>query len=244
MKWYKHISDSLDDPFIFDLMTEFGSDAYVVFFGVLEIYSREFSAEKNWKLVVSLTFFHQKLRISPKKIKKILSKIHKWETEFDENKVSVFIPKFTELLDEWTARKLGSNSGQTPKKLSHDKDKDKEKDKEKPPFPPLPKKAPTYSQEFVSFWSSYPKKIGKDAAWRAWQSRNGTMPGLPIILEAVQRQAATEQWRRDGGQYIPHPATWINQGRWDDVIQEPEDEMTRWLRESEERRKKHEQNHI
>ena len=40
MKWFKHISDSLDDPFIFDLMTEFKSDGYVVFFGVIEIYSK------------------------------------------------------------------------------------------------------------------------------------------------------------------------------------------------------------
>ena len=36
MKWFKHVSDSLDDPLIYDLMTEFGSDGYLVFFGVLE----------------------------------------------------------------------------------------------------------------------------------------------------------------------------------------------------------------
>jgi len=73
MKWYKHISDSLDDPFIFDLMSEFRSDGYVVFFGILEIYSREFSPENQWKLVVSLSYLHQKLRVSPSKVKKILS---------------------------------------------------------------------------------------------------------------------------------------------------------------------------
>ena len=26
------------------------------------------------------------------------------------------------------------------------------------------------------------------------------------------------QWQRDNGQYIPHPATWLNQGRWDDEL--------------------------
>ena len=78
MKWYKHISDSLDDPFIFDLMTKHGSDGYVVFFGTIEIYSREFKPELTWNLVVSLAFLQQKLRISRNKIKKILQDITKW----------------------------------------------------------------------------------------------------------------------------------------------------------------------
>lgn len=130
MKWYKHISDSLDDPFIFDLMTEFRSDGYVVFFGILEIYSREFSPENQWKLVVSLSYLHQKLRVSPSKVKKILSKIYKWEINYSVNQVSIFIPKFSELMDEWTQRKLGSCSGVAREILIHDKDKDKDKDKE------------------------------------------------------------------------------------------------------------------
>lgn len=118
-------------------MSEFGSDGYVVFFGIIEIYSREFSRENQWKLDVSLSFLHQKLRISSSKVKKILSKISKWETTIEDDKVIVFIPKFTELMDEWTARKLGSCSGVTPKILSVNKiiDKEKEieidKDKEK-----------------------------------------------------------------------------------------------------------------
>ena len=129
MKWYKHISDSLDDPFIFDLMSEFRSDGYVVFFGILEIYSREFSPENQWKLVVSLSYLHQKLRVSPLKVKKILSKIYKWEINYSVNQVSIFIPKFSELMDEWTQRKLGSCSGVAREILTHDKDKDKDKDK-------------------------------------------------------------------------------------------------------------------
>jgi hypothetical protein len=128
MKWFKHISDSLDDPFIFDLMTEFKSDGYVVFFGVIEIYSREFSKENGWKLVISLSYLHQKLRVSPSKVKKILLKIYKWKVSFEGNKVSIFIPKFTELLDEWTSRKIGSKSGVTPEILKRNTDKELDKE--------------------------------------------------------------------------------------------------------------------
>ena len=124
MKWFKHISDSLDDPFIFDLMTEFKSDGYVVFFGIIEIYSREFLKENDWKLIVSLSFLHRKLRISSSKVKNILLNINKWNVSFEGSQVSIFIPKFTELMDEWTARKIGSKSGVTPKILSHEVDKE------------------------------------------------------------------------------------------------------------------------
>ena len=61
MKWFKHISDSLDDPFIFELLDLFGADGYLVFFGVLEIYSREFKPELNWNLTVTRAQLRAKL---------------------------------------------------------------------------------------------------------------------------------------------------------------------------------------
>ena len=38
------------------------------------------------------------------------------------------------------------------------------------------------------------------------------------MIDAVEKQKKTDQWTRDGGQYIPHPATWLNQRRWEDEI--------------------------
>ena len=46
------------------------------------------------------------------------------------------------------------------------------------------------------------------------------LPPLPTILAAIEAQKKSEQWVKDGGQYIPHPATWLNQGRWDDQVTE------------------------
>ena len=76
----------------------------------------------------------------------------------------------------------------------------------------------TYTQEFEVFWQRYPKKAGKDAAFRAWKSkkREGHLPAMPVLLDAIDNAMRTDQWQRDGGQYIPHPATWLNQGRWMD----------------------------
>ena len=36
------------------------------------------------------------------------------------------------------------------------------------------------------------------------------------IMEALRTQKESPQWKRDRGQYIPHPATWIHGERWED----------------------------
>ena len=92
-----------------------------------------------------------------------------------------------------------------------DKDKDKDQDKD------TPKKGyggkHDYSPTFESFWSAYPRKVGKDKAWDAWKKKS---PDLTTCINALEWQVKQDQWTKDGGQFIPHPSTWINQGRWAD----------------------------
>lgn len=71
---------------------------------------------------------------------------------------------------------------------------------------------------FEVFWLAYPRKVGKDAARKAYERRK---PGLELhaeMLTALERQKRSPQWQRDGGQYIPHPSTWLAQGRWQDDV--------------------------
>ena len=67
--------------------------------------------------------------------------------------------------------------------------------------------------DFDAFWSAYPKKVGKDAALTAWRKRRPT-PDIGQILDALAWQRTQDAWMRDGGRFVPNPATWINQGRW------------------------------
>lgn len=83
-----------------------------------------------------------------------------------------------------------------------------------------------YTAEFLEFWKIYPKKTGKDAAWRAWRARNGSRPKIEIILETIKIQSKSPQWNKDGGQFIPNPSTWINQGRWEDEVNEQQKEKS------------------
>ena len=68
-------------------------------------------------------------------------------------------------------------------------------------------------RDFEIFWQAYPRKVGKKAACRAYL-RTATPPER--ILQALERQRADPQWQREQGRFIPHPATWLNQGRWED----------------------------
>ena len=72
------------------------------------------------------------------------------------------------------------------------------------------------SQGFQEFWEAYPRKIAKLDATRAFMRavQTGTPPGA--IIEGARRFAFL--CRREGTerQYIPHPATWLNGGRWED----------------------------
>ena len=74
----------------------------------------------------------------------------------------------------------------------------------------------SYSDSFLSFWQTYPKKIGKGAAWKSWGKISGVNGNLEKILTAVQWQIRTDQWTKNEGEFIPNPATWLNQRRWED----------------------------
>ena len=76
------------------------------------------------------------------------------------------------------------------------------------------------ASSFESFWAVYPKKVGKGAARAAWKKISPGNELAEVILGAVAQQKESHQWQKDGGQFIPHPATWLNQNRWEDSLDE------------------------
>ncbi len=69
--------------------------------------------------------------------------------------------------------------------------------------------------DFDAFWQAYPYKTAKKAALKAWRNAKDKPP-LADLLAAIAAQRKSQAWTKDGGKFIPHPATWLNQGRWDD----------------------------
>ena len=84
------------------------------------------------------------------------------------------------------------------------------------PLPPVTARNLDSDPEgFRTFWASYPRKVGKRAALDVWRKLHLERIASQVIA-AVSAQRTQTQWLRDGGQFIPHPQTWLRQGRWDD----------------------------
>lgn len=69
---------------------------------------------------------------------------------------------------------------------------------------------------FADFWMQYPKKVAKPQALKAWKKLKPAGPLLADLMAGLQRQMVSDQWRKEGGQFIPYPATWLNGRRWAD----------------------------
>lgn len=69
---------------------------------------------------------------------------------------------------------------------------------------------------FDRFWAAYPKKVSKGQAKRAWSKLKPDADLLDRMLRAIAAAKAAETWRKEGGRYIPHPATWLNAEGWED----------------------------
>ncbi len=79
---------------------------------------------------------------------------------------------------------------------------------------------PVMVERFNEFWAAYPKKVGKKAAFKSWKRENPDANLHTKIMEAVAVATDTWQWKEEYGRFIPNPATWLNQGRWDDEYEE------------------------
>lgn len=83
-----------------------------------------------------------------------------------------------------------------------------------------PKRALTVVENdgFDLFWKSYPRHVAKQNAVKAFSKLNPDPELLETILKDIETRKKTDQWQKDGGQYIPHPATYLNGKRWEDEI--------------------------
>ena len=71
----------------------------------------------------------------------------------------------------------------------------------------------TYTEEFLQFWSAYPRKENKGGAFDAWKAKDKTRPPIDKVLAAVAAYCRSSNVARG---YVKMPTTWINQDCWDD----------------------------
>ena len=79
-----------------------------------------------------------------------------------------------------------------------------------------------YNAHFDTFWSAYPRKVSKTQAKKVFDKLKVDEQLLEQMLSALEVQKQSKQWQTK--EYIPHPSTWLNQRRWEDEIEEQQEE--------------------
>lgn len=76
-----------------------------------------------------------------------------------------------------------------------------------------------FPDDFKLFWKAYPKKQAKQDALKAWKQTEKIRPAVQTIVDKLNLLKATWNWKKEKGQYVPKPATWLRSGCWDDEVE-------------------------
>lgn len=71
---------------------------------------------------------------------------------------------------------------------------------------------------FVLFWAAYPKKKSKGDAEKAWKAIKPDLKLTNRMIDKINQLKKTPEWTKDGGQFIPYPATWLRAKGWEDEV--------------------------
>ena len=69
---------------------------------------------------------------------------------------------------------------------------------------------------FDQFWQHYPRKIAKRAAQKAFDRL--TKQEQSDAVEAIEQHVAYWKLKGTDMEFICHATTWLNQGRWEDIL--------------------------
>lgn len=111
-------------------------------------------------------------------------------------------------------RKLDSNNvTQMLPEKDIDKDKEKEIEIEKDTNIEI---INDWEIKFDKFYKNYPKKVQKQNVKKWFKKNNPNDELFNIIMNKLEEFKQSNNWKKDNGQYIPYPTTWLNQKRWED----------------------------
>lgn len=87
--------------------------------------------------------------------------------------------------------------------------------------------------KFDKFYKNYPKKVQKQNVKKWFKKNNPNDELFNIIMNKLEEFKQSNNWKKDNGQYIPYPTTWLNQKRWEDETEKPQKDewLEGWLKQ-------------
>jgi hypothetical protein len=205
---------------MFILEQRYGNNGYSFWFKLLEMLGNteghfiDLNKSESWEFLQAITRLDDSIC---KEILDLLAKLDAIDNELWENKI-IWSENFIERITfVYSNRRVATptkpnNYKKKPQRL-HVSTNENPQSKVK-----YSKVKESKVKDFEVFWKEYPKKVGKGKA-RDVFNKIIKITTLDILLTAIDNQSKSEQWTKDNGQFIPNPATWLNQERWEDEIQ-------------------------
>ena len=90
---------------------------------------------------------------------------------------------------------------------------------------------PQLINTFDDFWQRYPRKVARNAAQKIWDRMPGVDQDRALVAvihfrDCFDQALSLGADKDDVKQFTPHPATWLNQGRFED---DPEEVTSKYL---------------
>lgn len=94
------------------------------------------------------------------------------------------------------------------------------------PLPPDGGREPVKAEEtgqpdtdgfIANFWALYPRQVDQQLSRKEWAMLAPSVELQRKIADAVKAWAGCDEWRREGGRFVPKPHRWLARKRWTDV---------------------------
>jgi len=118
-------------------------------------------------------------------------------------------PEYSDLISKVVY--VSNNEENVNTNVENDNDNSQRKRKERE------KETEIIKKQFEHFWKLYPRKVKKQKAKEWFEKNKPTEELFVIMITALKKFINSQEWKSNNGQFIPHPTTWLNQRRWEDL---------------------------
>lgn len=161
-------------------------------------------SKEKWREIKAKLIKTGRIRVLKGNIIKIV-KWHKYQSEYGRTKD---MP--SRISTNSTTKSTNKSTSQSTKEIEREKEIEKKNIKKGVILTQLQQKS------FDLFWKAYPYKKSKGQAEKAWKKIDPDPELLTIMISKIEKAKESVKWVRDNGEYIPHPATWLNARGWED----------------------------
>ena len=235
VSFFPHDVDSSSRKTLFTIESKFGNDGYCFWFKLLEILGQQDGLFYDLNDNSNQLFLESKCNVSRVSVTEMLDTLSQlnaidpelwavkivWSQNFTDRLASVFSKRRVSVPEKpdkssfcdrnHTSTGVSGEKGTCPRA----KEKERKVKNSKEQYIGV---SDTEINYFDEFWKMYPKKVGKEDSKKSFSKLKVDDELFLAITDGLEKWKSSDSWAKDGGQYIPNPATWLNGKRWEDEI--------------------------